>query len=397
MNSQSGCRICCRYFARLLFVYLLCLAGGFLNAAPVVIPSELRASGTPPKPNGDSWVLMEANTGWLLASQEPQKHLDPASLTKLMTAYIVFELLDKGHYSGSDLATISTKAWKTPGSRMFVDVDSQVSIGELLKGLIIQSGNDAAVALAEYIGGSEEGFAVMMNEKAIALGMESTYYENSSGLPASGHYTSAFDTALLSRAIIRQYPGFYHLFSVKSYSYNDIEQPNRNPLLWRHDSYDGLKTGYTKAAGYCLASSAERDGIRFIAVVMGSESKKTRAQAVQSLIEFGFAKYESVAVFTGGKGVKDIPLFKSEQQIAQIGSDKTVSVLLPKGRQQELNVEYQLPEKLIAPLLTSDILGAAKLTFNELQLGSVDLYPVVDYPVGSLWTQLVDTIRFRFE
>ncbi len=387
---------CLAHGAVLLVTAYVALAYPALRAAPVMIPQELRAAGTPPEPNGDSWVLMEANTGWLLASQDAQKRVEPASLTKLMTAYIVFELLDKGQYAGNDLATISTKAWKAPGSRMFAKVDSQVSIGELLKGLIIQSGNDAAVALAEHIGGSEEGFAVMMNEKAAQLGMESTYYKNSSGLPEDGHYTSAFDTALLSRAIIRQYPGFYHLFSVKSHSYNNIDQPNRNRLLWRHDSYDGLKTGYTKAAGYCLVGSAEREGTRFIAAVMGSESKKTRVQAVHSLVEFGFAKYESAQVFIDGQPVKEIPLFKAEQQLAQIGSDKTVSVLLPKGRRQELKVAYQLPNKMAAPLSADQALGSAKLTFNALQLGTVDLYPLVDYPTGSLWTQLVDTIRYRF-
>ncbi len=362
-----------------------------------MVPDQLKASGIAPEPSGSSWVLMEANTGWLLAAENPQQKVEPASLTKLMTAYIVFELLDKGQYSANDLATISTKAWKAPGSRMFAKVDSQVSLGELLKGLIIQSGNDSAVALAEHIGGTEEGFAQMMNQKAAELGLESTNYVNSSGLPAPEHYTSAFDTALLSRAIIHEYPGFYHMFSVKSHTFNGIEQPNRNSLLWRHDSYDGLKTGYTKSAGYCLAGSAQRENTRFIAVVTGTESKKARVQAVQSLIDYGFAKYESAQVFAGGAAIKTVPLFKSEFESAALGVKQNVSVLLPRGRQQELHIQYRLPNKMLAPLSAAVSSGEAELSFSGLQLGVVNLYPIRDYPAGSLWTQLLGTIRFRLQ
>ncbi|MFT5258359.1 MAG: D-alanyl-D-alanine carboxypeptidase (penicillin-binding protein 5/6) [Saprospiraceae bacterium] len=381
----------------LMVPVFLSLLGSNAFAEPVFIPDQLKSSSVAPEPNGESWVLMEANTGWLLSAQDPEKQVEPASLTKLMTAYIVFELLDKGQYSANDLATISTKAWKAPGSRMFAQVDTAVPLGELLKGLIIQSGNDAAVALAEHIGGTEDGFAIMMNQKAADLGLHSTHYVNASGLPAPGHLTTALDTALLSRAIIRDYPGFYHMFSIKRHTYNDIEQPNRNNLLWRHDSYDGLKTGYTKAAGYCLAGSAKRDNTRFIAVVMGSESKKTRVQAVQSLIEFGFAKYESAVVFSAIESVHTLPLYKSEQQSANVGVNQTVSVLLPRGRRSELQIEYALPAKLLAPLSTRSEVGKAKLSFNGLPLGTVKLYPTQNYPAGSLWSQLLGTIRYRVD
>ncbi len=386
-----------KYSIGLIKVFGALLLSSQLIAAPAVIPQQLKTQSASPNPNANSWVLMDAATGWVLAAKDEQKELDPASLTKLMTAYVVFELLEQGKYSASDNVFISNKAWKAPGSRMFAEVNSQVSLGDLLKGLIIQSGNDSAIALAEHVGGTEEGFAILMNEKAQQLGMLNSQYKNSSGLPEEGHYTTAYDTAVLSRAIIRDHPGFYHLFSVRSYKYNDIDQPNRNNLLWRHDSYDGLKTGYTKAAGYCLVGSAKRENTRFIAVVMGSESKKSRVQAVQSLIEFGFAKYETAPIFKAGQPVKSLPLFKGQVDAADIGVSSTVSVLLPKGEASKLDLGLALPDKLSAPLSRQQAVGSANLSFNGLALGKVELTPLQDYPTGSLWTQLVDMIRSQFQ
>ncbi len=363
--------------------------------AQTEIPDFLSTQGSPPEPEAKSWVLLENETGWILAASKAHDRVEPASLTKLMTAYLTFEALASGKLNASDKVYISKKAWKAPGSRMFLNVDTSATVGELINGLIIQSGNDAAVALAEQIGGSESGFARMMNEAATKLGMGDTHYKNSSGLPEEGHYTSAMDTAILSRAIIRSYPDMYTLFSIQEYTYNEITQPNRNGLLWRDDRYDGLKTGHTKAAGYCLAGSAVDGNTRFIAVVMGAESTKSRVQGVGALIEYGFAQYQTVTVLDPNTTVKEMVLFKGEQTSARIGADAPVSIVVPKGQTQALLVDYDLPEKLVAPLDSSVPVGRAQISYMGNSIGYVELRPLENYPLGPIWTQLIDAVKIK--
>ncbi len=366
-----------------------------LAQAQTTIPDFLSTNSSPPEPEAKSWVLLESNTGWVLAAKNEHDLVDPASLTKLMTSYLTFEALDSGKIRASDKVYISKKAWKAPGSRMFLNVDTSATIAELIKGLIIQSGNDAAIALAEQIGGSESGFAHLMNEAAVKLGMRNTHYINSSGLPAEGHYTTAYDTALLSRAIIQSFPDMYALFAIREYTYNDITQPNRNSLLWRDDSYDGLKTGHTKAAGYCLAGSAVRNDTRFIATVMGAESTRNRVQGVSALIEYGFSQYETATLFGPGAPVQSLALFKGEQTEAEVGSSLPISVVIPKGQSSAMQVSYDLPDKLIAPLVVNDTVGQAHINFKGKAIGQVELYPLHNYALGPIWVQLIDAVKMR--
>ncbi len=363
--------------------------------AQTPIPDFLRAKGSPPTPEAKAWVLIESKTGWTITSNNPHERVDPASLTKLMTSYMAFEALDSGKIKADDKVFISEKAWKAPGSRMFLKVDTSATIAELLNGLIIQSGNDAAIALAEHLGGSESGFAQLMNEKAVQLGMSNTKYINSSGLPDEEHYTSAYDTAILSRALIRDYPDMYALFAVREYTYNEITQANRNRLLWRDDSYDGLKTGHTNAAGYCLAGSAARGNTRFIAVVMGAKSNTSRVQGVSALIEYGFTQYETTTVFQASVPVKSPSLYKGAQKTAEIGTPQAVSVLLPRGSAGSLHIDYQLPEKLVAPLNSNEAVGRANLSYMGNAIGHVELMPLQDYPLGPIWSQLIDAVKIK--
>ena len=341
-------------------------------------------------------MLIENKTGWVLAENKMHERVEPASLTKLMTGYLTFEALASGKLNASDRVYVSKKAWKTQGSRMFLDVDTSVTVAELLKGLIIQSGNDAAVALAEQIGGSESGFVKMMNEAAAKLGMNDTHYVNASGLPDPEHYSSAYDTAIVSRAIIQTFPDMYPLYSIREFTYNGIKQSNRNGLLWRDDRYDGLKTGHTDSAGYCLAGSAMSGNSRFIAIVMGAKSKVGRVQGTGALIEYGFAQYETVTILDPATPVKSLPLFKGTKNIADVGSNSDISVVLPRGQAQALLVDYELPDKLVAPLDKSQSVGRAKISFNGNEIGYVELLPVENYESGPIWTQMIDAVKIKF-
>lgn len=379
-----------------LFVFMVVAMIAGLSQAQTRIPDFLSAKGSPPEPEAKSWVLLESKTGWILGASKEHDRVDPASLTKVMTAYLAFEALASGKLNASDKVYISKKAWKAPGSRMFLQVDTSATVGELINGLIIQSGNDAAIALAEQIGGSESGFARLMNEAAVKLGMNDTNYVNASGLPDDDHYTSAMDTAILSRALIQTYPDMYTLFAIREYTYNEITQPNRNGLLWRDDRYDGLKTGHTKAAGYCLAGSAVEGNTRYIAVVMGAESTKSRVQGVGALIEYGFAQYETVTVLDPQIETKSLPLYKGEQTSARVGPDAAVSIVLPRGQSQALMISYDLPEKLVAPLDISQSVGRAQISYMGNAIGHVELRPLENYALGPIWTQLIDAVKIKW-
>jgi len=275
------------------------------------IPADARSNIPSPKLEATSWLLVDHESGWILSAKEPDLRVEPASISKLMTAYIVFDQVKKNALSLQTEVLISQKAWKTEGSRMFVEVNSNVSVENLLRGLIVQSGNDAAVALAEHIAGSEEGFAELMNQTAATLGMTGSSYRNSTGLPDPEHYSTARDIVILSRALISDFPEFYKYYSQREFTYNKITQKNRNVLLLRDDSVDGVKTGYTKAAGYCLVGSAQREQQRFIAAVMGTKSSKARASSVHSLLKYAFAAYESVQLYAPGEAATSAEVFFS--------------------------------------------------------------------------------------
>ena len=312
-----------------------------------------------------SYILTDAASGQVLLGKNPDEKLPPASITKLMTAYLVVEALENGKLTPDTPITVSQNAYKQEGSRMFIEVNKQVSVEDLLQGLIIQSGNDAAVALAEYIGGSADGFTDMMNRKAAELGMTNTHYTNPTGLPDPQHYTTARDIAILSRHIINDHPQHYHYYGQKSYTYNKIKQDNRNRLLWRNASIDGLKTGHTKEAGYCLASSEKRGDIRFIAVVLGADKESDRYDASQALFNYGFAQFEEAVVLQAGQKLATAPVYKGKKNEVNVRPQHEVKLLLPVGERSKAVAALDLQNPLIAPISEGQELGTIRIRIGD--------------------------------
>jgi len=344
-----------------------------------------------------SYILVDYNSNKIIAQNNADIAISPASITKVMTAYVVFSELEQGNIQLSDLVTISKKAWKTPGSRMFIKVNSKVSIEELLQGMIIQSGNDASVALAEHIAGSEETFAALMNQHAQKLGMNNSNFLNSTGLPDAAHTTTAKDLAILANALIKDFPQYYHWYSTKEYSYNNIKQANRNKLLWRDKSVDGMKTGYTKEAGYCLLSSAKRDQMRLISVVLGTESANARAQESQKLLNFGFRFYESHIVYPIGQTLKNIRIFKGENEQIPVGVAKNIAVTITRGQYKNLKPAININSPLVAPISKGQKLGKVEVRLNNKVISSSDLVALKTINEGSLWQQAKDSAIMMME
>ncbi len=357
------------------------------------IPETIRAEVPLPSPDVKSWILADFETGWILGSKDAEVQIEPASLTKLMTSYLVFEALGNGEVKMQDQVYVSEKAWKTGGSKMFIRVDTHVTIEQLIQGLIIQSGNDAAVALAEHIGGTEEGFAARMNLTASKLGMTNSNFINSSGLPAENHYSSARDMTILSIALIRRFPKLYEYYSVPEYTYNEITQGNRNLLLSRDPTVDGIKTGYTKNAGYCLIGTAKRDGIRFVATVTGSESRTARANEVQSLLKYGYGAYDGLVVYSPGDQVKSIPLWMGTQPEASIGVSKPLAIIYPKGKKDLLSAALDLPDSLEAPVSENTQAGWIEVKYDSVPVLKAPLQVNQGYGEGPWYSQLLDSLK----
>ncbi len=326
-------------------------------AAPVLIPA-------PPKLAASAFLLMDADTGKVLVSGNEHDANPPASLTKMMTSYIAAYEIAKGNIGIDDLALISEKAWRTPGSRMFIREGTQVKVDDLLKGIIIQSGNDASVAMAEHVAGSEDAFADLMNQHARLLGMNNSHFVNATGLPADEHYTTAHDLALLARAIIEDYPEHYAAYSEKYFTYNKIRQPNRNKLLWRDKSVDGLKTGHTDAAGYCLVASAMRNGMRLISVVMGTRSEEARAQESQKLLAYGFRYYETLELYKAGEVLNQAKVWSGLKDNIRLGTVEPVAVTVPRGQSKALTVSLDLDKTIQAPVAEGASYGTINVALN---------------------------------
>ncbi|MGF2736482.1 D-alanyl-D-alanine carboxypeptidase family protein [Marinobacter sp. DUT-1] len=371
-----------------VLVLALALAGKAM-AQTVLIPS-------PPQIAGSSYVLMDPKSGSIIMDENSHERLPPASLTKMMTAYIVERELDEGRISMSDMVPISVKAWKTEGSRTFVQEGTEVSVEDLLKGVIIQSGNDASVALAEFIAGSEGAFVDIMNQQAQLLGMKDTHFANATGLPAEDHYSTAYDLALLARAIINDYPENYPLYAEKHFTYNNIRQPNRNSLLWRDDSVDGLKTGHTEEAGYCLVASAKRDETRFIAVVMGTSSAQARAQEVQKMLNYGFRYYESERLFRSGQELMEARIWGGQADQVSVGLTEDVFVTIPRGSRNQLESTVDLDSVIKAPINVGDELGRVKVSLNGTVLVDEPVLALTEVPEGGLFKRLWDAIKLFF-
>jgi len=283
-----------------LFIFLCWIAPLSASAYESELPPAMQSSMPPPNLKAVSWVLMNPDTGVMIAAENPDEKMEPASLSKLATAYIIFREIRRGNLSQEEEVVISENAWRTGGSRMFIEPGERISVENLLLGMIVQSGNDAAVALAEHVAGSEESFSGLLNQVAAELGLRNSHFVNSTGWPHAEHFSSARDISLIASAIIREFPEMYGYYSIREFTWNNITQHNRNPLLGRDESIDGVKTGHTEAAGYCLVGSAKRDGLRIVATVMGTESARYRADAVYSLLKYGFAAYEMHRVWCSG-------------------------------------------------------------------------------------------------
>jgi D-alanyl-D-alanine carboxypeptidase (penicillin-binding protein 5/6) len=355
------------------------------------------AAPSPPQLAAKGYLLMDFKSGRVLASKSADKRLDPASITKLMTAYAVFRAIKSGQISLDDEVLISEKAWRTPGSRMFIEVGTRVPVKNLLPGMIIQSGNDASVALAEHVAGSEEIFAEIMNQLAKELGMTNTNYVNSTGLPAENHYTSATDISKLASTLIREFPDYYRWYSQKQFTYNGITQGNRNSLLWRDDSVDGMKTGYTESAGYCLVSSAERKDMRLIAVVLGTHSPAARASESQALLNYGFRFYETRLLWEQGEIVANARVWKGQEDNVDLIVKEPVFVTIPRGAADQLDTRFDLPDKLIAPVSEAVPVGQATTLVGNTTVSTIDLYSPVAIPEGGLMQVAWDEVLLWFQ
>jgi len=303
-----------------------------------------------PQLGAESYLLMDFNSGRILVEQKPDLQVEPASITKLMTSYVVFRELDEGNITLDETAAVSERAWRTGGSRMFIEPDMRVTVEDLIRGMIIQSGNDACVALAEHIAGSEEAFASLMNHYADVLQMTGTHFMNSTGLPDPQHYTTARDIVVLSAAIIGEFPEYYTWYSEKEFTFNNIRQHNRNTLLWRDPAIDGLKTGHTEAAGYCLATSAKRDGMRLLSAVMGSSSESSRASESQTLLNYGFRFFETVQLYQAGQELARSHVWKGLTEEVALGLEQALFATIPRGRYDDLDAQVEIQTELSAPL-----------------------------------------------
>ena len=351
----------------------------------------------PPQLGVRGYILIEHATGDIVAESNPDEILEPASLTKLMTAYTVFKALEDELISLDDEVRVSERAWGTEGSRTFVQVGTTVSVEDLLQGMIVQSGNDASVALAEHVAGTEEVFADLMNFYADQLGMENSSFRNSTGLPDPDHYMTARDAATIARAIIAEFPEYYMWYSQREFTYNDIEQFNRNTLLWRDESVDGLKTGYTEAAGYCLVTSAERSGMRLVSVVMGSHSAEARANDSQALLNYGFRFFETYRLFSDGDEVTTARVWKGETDTESLGVAQDHFLTIPKGRYDSLNFETTLDTELTAPIEAGTTLGTITISINDEELVQLPLVALTDVSEAGLWQRIKDEINLWFQ
>lgn len=376
-------------------VKIMAFVAAFL--IPVSGMTQAPAVPAPPSGSASSYILMDYNSGRILAEHNSAEPVEPASLTKMMTVYIAGEELQAGHISLNDEVLVSEKAWKTGGSKMFIEVNARVSVEELLNGIIIQSGNDSSVALAEHISGSEDVFAQLMNQAAAKLNMKNTHFENSTGMPADGHITTAYDMAILSAALIRNHPELYGMHAIKEYTYNDITQPNRNQLLWRDESVDGIKTGHTENAGYCLVASAERGDMRLISVVMGTESIQARTSFSQALLEYGYRFFETREIADSSKALGTTKVWKGASDEVNYGVAKDVHVTLPRGEVDNIQINNEINQPLVAPLRNKQAIGKLTVSLDDEILVEKPLVAITPVEQGGIVKRLIDSAWLLFE
>ncbi|MBL4711398.1 MAG: D-alanyl-D-alanine carboxypeptidase, partial [Gammaproteobacteria bacterium] len=339
----------------------------------------------PPNVAAKNYLLIDFASGSVLAEKNADVQIEPASITKMMTAYVIYKELDEDRLSMNDIVDISEKAWRMGGSRMYLEVNTRVSVHDLLKGLIVQSGNDASVALAEHVAGTEEAFVQLMNQYAAELGMNNTNFMNSTGWPDKQHLTTARDIAQLAAAIIREFPEHYSWYAEKEYTYNNIKQYNRNKLLWRDNTVDGIKTGHTDSAGFCLVSSAMRADMRVISVVLGTNSKKARASVSQAVLNYGFRFFESHTLYDAGEVMSRPRIWKGEFETLTVGLSEDLAISIPRGSYDELDATMDIDKNIEAPVSKGQQVGMVKISLNDEVLVSVPLVALETVAKGSLF------------
>jgi len=383
----------------LLIVTALITLNTVSYASPVIpVPTQPQPIMNPSTPNidADSFILMDANSGKILAEKNSNAHKPPASLTKLMTMYVVSNALKNGNIHLDDKVRISEKAWRTGGSRMFVKVNDEVPVRNLLQGIVVASGNDAAVAMAEYLAGTEDAFASLMNTQAQLIGMKDSHFEDSNGLPNPNHYSSAHDLALLAQAIIKNFPEDYQLYSEKWFTFNNIRQPNRNRLLWRFQYADGLKTGHTEEAGFCLVGSASKDGTRLISVVMGAPSDSVRTEDSIRLLTYGFRFFETHKLYSGATALTQARVWKGKQKQVALGVAHDFYVTMPSGQYKNVQATMQLNDRINAPVVKGQPYGTLKVTLNGQVIATEPLIALSDDKKGGIWRSMTDSLNFSF-
>jgi D-alanyl-D-alanine carboxypeptidase (penicillin-binding protein 5/6) len=365
----------------------------------LIVSANVLAQSTPMPPAvaAKAYLLYDFQSQQVLAAENAEERFEPASLTKLMTAYLVFNALKQKTLKPEQIVPVSRLAWKTEGSRMFIEPNKPVSVDELIRGMIVQSGNDACVALAEAIAGSEESFAQLMNKEARRLGLANTNFTNSTGLPHAQHFSTAADLVKLASALIRDHPEFYPLYALKEYSYNNIKQPNRNRLLWSDPSVDGVKTGHTKNAGYCLISSAKRGERRLVSVVLGAKSASSRAAESQKLLNFGFQFYDTVRLYEKGKSVATLMVWKGSAEKLNAGFDRDLFFALPKGQADKLKATLESQQPLVAPVSAGQRVGTMKIVLEDKLLAEVPVVALDKVELGGIFVRGWDAIRLLFK
>ncbi|MDA7590627.1 D-alanyl-D-alanine carboxypeptidase [Pseudomonadales bacterium] len=358
-------------------------------AAPRIIPS-------PPQLATEGHILLDAATGTVIIEENAEMRLPPASLTKIMTSYIIASEIQQGRISLDDLVPISVKAWKMEGSRMFIREGTEVKVADLIRGIVIQSGNDASVAMAEFIAGDEDAFADVMNQVAQKLGMARTQFKNATGLPDEGHYTTAKDLSILARALIRDFPEHYKVYKEKYFSYNDIRQANRNSLLWRDDAVDGMKTGHTQAAGFCLVASAEKKDMRLVSVVMGATSERSRSTESQKLINYGFRYFESVKLYDGLESLRRVKVWGGLHESLDVGIEAPARLTIPTGARGALAAEVTLDPVIKAPVSQGQTLGLLRISLEGETLLERPVVALNGVDEAGLVSSLIDEVSLFF-
>ncbi|MFT0533829.1 D-alanyl-D-alanine carboxypeptidase family protein [Castellaniella hirudinis] len=368
------------------------------TAAPAA-PVGVSAFSTIPAPAlaAKAWLTLDATSGQIIAAQNPEMPVEPASLTKIMSAYVIFQALENGRLQLDQKVRVSEKAWKTEGSRMFIDPNTEVSVDELLQGMLVQSGNDATVALAEAVAGSESAFAALMNQQAKALGMANTHFVNSTGLPDPDHTTTVEDLAVLSRALVQRFPQYRHYDSQKEFTYNKIKQSNRNRLLWADETVDGLKTGHTQSAGYCLVATALRDGRRVVSVIVGANSDAARTESSLKLLNWSFKNFDTLKLLDKDTPAVAARVWEGEADTVNLGVEHPLWVTVPRGQAEHIKTEARYTQPLMAPLTEGDKAGTLLVSLDGKPLKDAPLRVMQSVPEAGFFGRLVDKVRLMFE